>query len=171
MRLVFLCLACTLANAANAVELRWSFDSLPPDSLVGDAVVEPIGPTSENFAGLPESNFALRLDGKGDYVRVPDQVADESLDFHQGDPISIEAWVRLDRINDGQNVYIVGKGRTHQSGQRDNQNYALRLRAVSRDARPSFLFRSQADEPKSPIGIVGPATVGSALMDRGITWR
>ncbi len=77
---------------------------------------------------------------------MPDQGGDESLDFHQGDPISIEAWVRLDRISDGQNVYIVGKGRTHQSGQRDNQNYALRLRAVSRDARPSFLFRSQADD-------------------------
>ncbi len=76
----------------------------------------------------------------------PIKADDESLDFKQGDPITIEAWVRLDRISDGQNVYIVGKGRTHQSGQRDNQNYALRLRAVSRDARVSFLFRSEADE-------------------------
>ncbi len=92
---------------------------------------KPIGPTSENFAGLPESNVALRLDGNGDYVRVPDAGEDGSLDFHQGDPITIEAWVRLDRISDGQNVYIVGKGRTHQNGQRDNQNYALRLRGQS----------------------------------------
>lgn len=145
MRLVFLCLLCSLASLASAAELRWSFDSLPPESLVGDATIQPIGPTSKHFQGLPQSNAALRLDGQGDYVRVPD-AGDGTLDFHQGDAITLEAWVRLDRIGEGHNVYIVGKGRTHQSGPRDNQNYALRLRAVSHEAKLSFLFRSAADE-------------------------
>ncbi len=131
---------------AGEDEWRWSFDSLPAGSLVGDATVQPIGPTAGSYQGLPETNVALQLDGNGDYVRVPDNAEHGSLDFAQGDPITIEAWVRLDRIGDGQNVYVVGKGRTHQNGHRDNQNYALRLRGVGRSARLSFLFRSQAGE-------------------------
>ena len=86
------------------------------------------------------------LDGKGDYVRVPDNGEHGSLDFHQGDPITIEAWIRLDSIRNGQNVYIVGKGRTHLLKARENQNFALRMRGVSDEARLSFLFRSQASE-------------------------
>lgn len=150
MRLVLVFFAGVLAGLCHANELRWTFDS---DSLgtingklMGDAVVESIGPSADHFEGLPQSNDALRLDGKGDYLKVEDDGAGGLLDFHQGDPITIEAWVRLDRIGNGQNVYIVGKGRTHRNGAKENQNYALRMRAVSRDARLSFLFRSEKDE-------------------------
>ncbi len=143
-RMTCLFIALMLAGSSAGSELRWSFDSLPPDSLVGDASIEPIGPSAKNFKGLPAANDALRLDGKGDYVRVADAGEESSLDFSKGDPISIEAWVRISEIDHGQNVYIVGKGRTHTGGHKDNQNYALRMRGVSGDARVSFLFRSES---------------------------
>ncbi len=144
----FLCLVLAIAFASRSfsAEIRWSFDELPADALVGDAALLPIGPSAEHFEGLPRHNNALQLDGSGDYVRIADEGENSPLDFGDGDPITIEAWVRLDRVADGQNVYIVGKGRTHLGEAKDNQNYALRLRAVGSDARVSFLFRSQADD-------------------------
>ena len=150
MRLTLFCCAFLASQVAQATDdMHWSFDSLPADSLRGDAKIESIGPTAENFKGLPESNLALRLDGDGDYVRVPDNAQFGSLDFDQGDPITIEAWVRLDQIGAGQNVYIVGKGRTFKDGPKDNQNYALRLRAMGREGRLSFLFRSRASQEET----------------------
>lgn len=130
--------------------LQFSFDDVSPESLQGQASVAPIGPTGESFEGLPDKNLALQLDGKGDYVRILDNGDFGSLDFRQDDEITIEAWVRLDRIGNGQNVYIIGKGRTFRDGPKDNQNYALRLRSVSRDARLSFLFRSAGDDETKP---------------------
>jgi hypothetical protein len=151
MRLISCCYVLISASLLQASdELRWSFDSLPKGSLVGDAKIELVGPTGEFFRGLPETNVALQLDGKGDYARVPDDGAHGSLDFQQGEPITIEAWVRLDQIQPGQNVYIVGKGRTHRDGPKNNQNYALRLRGVGRDGRISFLFRSAGDSETEP---------------------
>ncbi|MCG8653053.1 MAG: DUF1553 domain-containing protein, partial [Pirellulales bacterium] len=144
--IVFCLLVAALTPVSASAELKWSFDALPPNALCGDASIQSIGPTSIHFRGLPEHNNALRLDGRGDYVRVADQGADSELDFSAGDPISMEAWVRLDRIGAGQNVYIIGKGRTHLGGPKDNQNYALRLRGIGGEARVSFLFRSQADD-------------------------
>ncbi|MGI9474891.1 MAG: DUF1553 domain-containing protein [Rubripirellula sp.] len=147
MRLTLLCCSLFAAPFLQASDdLRWTFESLPPESLVGDASTHSIGPTAEHFVGLPESNVALQLDGNGDYVRIPDNGPHGSLDFTQGEPITMEAWIRLDQISPGQNVYIVGKGRTHKDGPKDNQNYALRIRAVGRDGRISFLFRSAASD-------------------------
>ncbi|MEE2639412.1 MAG: DUF1553 domain-containing protein [Planctomycetota bacterium] len=70
------------------------------------------------------------------------------LKFDQGDRVTLEAWVApLEMAND-QQVYILGKGRTHNRGfSRENQNYALRLRGINDRARISFLFRSR--NPKS----------------------
>lgn len=129
--------------------LRWDFESGPSGELVGDASIAPVGPTSTYFAGMPETNHALTLDGRGSHVRVGDEADDGSLKFGLGDSITIEAWVRSDAVASGRNVYVVGKGRTYRGESRENQNYALRLRGVSGEARLSFLFRSEAndDEP------------------------
>ncbi len=147
MRLLLGCLFALTATLSFADHWQWDFESALTDgSLQGNAKVLPIGPTGQDYVGMPESNQALSLDGNGDYVRVADEAELGSLDFVQGDPITLEAWVRLDQIGSGQNVYIVGKGRTHLSGPRDNQNYALRLHSVGGEAALSFLFRSVAAE-------------------------
>ncbi|MEM8668262.1 MAG: DUF1553 domain-containing protein [Planctomycetota bacterium] len=153
-RAMRLLLGCLIAFSACVVQAEpadidsvwhWDFESpLPAKSLMGNARVKPVGPTGEDYIGLPNANAALSLDGVGDYVRIADEAGTRSLDFHQGDPITLEAWVRLDGIGNGQNVYIVGKGRTHRNGPQDNQNYALRLRSVGGKAALSFLFRSVA---------------------------
>jgi hypothetical protein len=146
LRILVVVLLFTSTARSSADEIRWSFDELPPNSLVGDAALLPIGPSADYYEGLPRHNSALRLDGNGDYVRVVDEGDDSPLDFDHGDPITIESWVQLNQVGEGQNVYIVGKGRTHLDGAKDNQNYALRLRSVGGDARISFLFRSKASD-------------------------
>ena len=133
--------------------LQWSFDRQDgpdrqpadmPLRLEGDAAIVPLGPSGRQFEGMPESNLALRLDGDGDFARLTDPGPHSPLDFDDGDPITLEAWVRIDSLSNGANVYVVGKGRTYLNGSRENQNYALRLRGAGGQARVSFLFRSRA---------------------------
>ena len=116
--------------------------------------------------------FAARLDGHGASLRIAEPADSAALDFGMGDTVAMAAWLDLDGIGRGQNVYVLGKGRTHRQGvPPDNQNYALRLRDMGkgpRTGRPSLLFRSAA-------------TAGSAgdwhrwTADRGIVpgsgWR
>lgn len=126
--------------------LRWTFEDGPGGELAGDASVQPIGPTAAHYEGLPETNRALQLDGSGDFLRVRDNHAFGSLKFRQGDALSIEAWVRTGAVASGQNIYVVGKGRTFRDGRKENQNYALRLRGAGGEARVSFLFRSRPED-------------------------
>tara|TARA_R110002049_G_scaffold4601_4_gene31986 strand:- start:268450 stop:271767 length:3318 start_codon:yes stop_codon:yes gene_type:complete len=130
---------------ASHPALRLTFDQAEAYVAAGDAIIKSVGPTSRDFTGMPDDNPALALDGNGDYVRVAD-TDDGRLDFRSGEAITIEAWVRIESIKSGQNVYIVGKGRTFLTDEKNNQNYALRLRGVGQTARVSFLFRSQADD-------------------------
>ena len=75
---------------------------------------------------------------------MKDPGANSPLDFSQGDSLTLEAWVNANSLKDGQQVYIVGKGRTGNKGfASDNQNYALRLRGDGGAACVSFLFRSR----------------------------
>lgn len=83
---------------------------------------------------------ALFLDGSS-YLKLPGHV--ESHKFHNGTRLTIEAWVAPLKIVNGQQVYIIGKGRTQNlKFATDNQNYALRLRGINGQAKISFLFRS-----------------------------
>ena len=155
-RLIAFCLAAVLLTANLSADdaddtettIRWTFDDKFAETLVGNAKIRPIGPTGKFFDGMPDRNSALVLTGKGDFVRIAD-TEDGRYDFGNGDAITIESWVRCDRIKSGQNIYIVGKGRTHLSSDKDNQNYALRLRGVGKKAHASFLFRSAATEEES----------------------
>ncbi len=60
-------------------------------------------------------------------MRIADSKDSSDLDFKLDDTITIEAWVKLDKLASGANVYVVGKGRTYESERAENQNYALRL--------------------------------------------
>ncbi len=70
-------------------------------------------------------------------------IADEGggLQFSQGQSLTVEAWVSVEEMGEGANRYIIGKGRTGAEGfGKENQNWALRLRGESGEARLSFLF-------------------------------
>ena len=94
------------------------------------------GPTTSHSLTLPKINRAASFDGNGDYLIIPDA---ENLRFSQNDDITIEAWVQL--TANAANRYIIGKGR---NGNKENQNWALRVMDVNGSARISFLFRSAA---------------------------
>ena len=136
--------------------LRFDFeDSVAPlpysASLDAGAKLDAVGPTGEFFTGLPATNQALVLDGQGARVRIADQAGANDLDFTTDDAITIEAWVKLDKLASGANVYVVGKGRTYETQRAENQNYALRLTGAGGEARPSFLFATPGEESKESV--------------------
>ena len=132
----------------------WDFSDSGFRSAVGDLTVGGIhgapttdiaGPRPPVFPGFAGDNRALMLDGRS-RLEITDP-GDSLLDFRDGETITIEAWVQPTALKEGQQVYLIGKGRTGRPGMiSENQNWALRLRGMGGTARVSFLFRS-ADTP------------------------
>ncbi len=134
-------------QTASPTELRWDFEGDVQGQLAGTARIAPVGPTaSMGFVGLPESNPALVLSAPGGFLRVADSEEQGPLDFGADQCITIEAWVRLETDGNRGYVYVVGKGRTYESGVRENHNYALRLAVGGNGAKPSFLFSTRRDD-------------------------
>lgn len=136
-----------VSSATGAEEfpgsIRWNFDQ--PDSLTGEIVgaasVAAGSLTSPTYPDFPPANSALELTPPS-WIRIPDSAESETFDFDNGDEVTFEAWVRLRSI--GENVYLIGKGRTETSGPKSaNQNWAFRLRKVKGAACVNFLFRSR----------------------------
>ncbi len=117
-----------------------------PDALNGDAVgqvqLQQPGPKSELFPDFEPHALAAAFSGAGGHIRVKDSTDKNMLKFGANDAITLEAWVELKHIQDNQNMYILGKGRTHNKGfSRNNENYGFRLRGIGGTARVSFMFR------------------------------
>ncbi len=121
-------------------------DDLPlRAALEGEVALQAKGPRPPIFPLFPPENDGISLGGHG-FLRVADPGDASPLDFAQGDALTLEAWVNPSALEEGQQVYLVGKGRTNREGvAKDNQNYALRLRMMSGTARVSFLFRSAGE--------------------------
>ncbi|MEM9827928.1 MAG: DUF1553 domain-containing protein [Planctomycetota bacterium] len=103
-----------------------------------------VGPRPPRFPLLAEQNRALHFPGHGARLVIPDLGENSKFDFGDGDAIALEAVLRVEDIGAGENVYLVGKGRTGNVGvAADNQNWALRLRQVGRQTRVSFLFATR----------------------------
>lgn len=118
-------------------------------TVVGSASLKQPGPSSDDFPLFEKANSAIGFRGTKGYLKVKDPGAKSLLDFTNGDAITLEAWVLPLGIKDGQQVYVVGKGRTGNAGfGKDNQNYALRLRGEQGTARLSFLFHSAGSDAK-----------------------
>jgi len=108
-----------------------------------------VGEGAGNLVGhlnFEPENRAVRVPGSGGYLAVDDAGEGNPLAFGLGDTITIEAWVQLTDIREGENRYVVGKGRTFRKGYpKENQNYALRVRCLNGKACVSFLFRDDGD--------------------------
>lgn len=133
-------LACLVAlSGVAAAEMSpvasWDFD-----------LVEE-GPRPPEFPRFSPTNKAVRFDGAGSKIVVPDEGTKSRFDFSNGDAITIEAWVKPAGPKSATALYLVGKGRTHSAGfDRENQNWALRLATSGGSAQLSFLFAA-APEP------------------------
>ena len=104
------------------------------------------GPVSPEYPGFPMENKGIYLDGSG-RLMMDDPGKESDLDFTNGDRITLEAWGAPEIVPEGQNIYVIGKGRTGNAGfMANNQNYALRLRGKNGQGCASFLFYSQPTE-------------------------
>ncbi len=120
--------------------------------LTGSVTLGRPGPQTDRFPEFESGNLAAAFDGPGSRIMVDDLAGTSVLKFGAADSITLEAWVWLNRIEEGQQIYVVGKGRTNNEGfARENQNYALRLRGIpdggTSTAAISFLFRDEDNRP------------------------
>lgn len=139
--LLLLALPSVILHAAPVA--RWDFGEEDVSRVVsvGSIEREVPGPRPPEFPDFEEANTAVLFDGRGSHFTFADTGASSPVDFTDGDSITLEAWVKPDGIKSGENVYVIGKGRTGAAGfAPDNQNWALRLRAVSGQFAVSFLF-------------------------------
>lgn len=120
--------------------------------VVGSVIVGEAGPFGEEFPDFANDNIAIRLKKGDNYLRVTDPGQNSSLDFDNGDEITLEAWIRPAPNPRPSYSYIVGKGRTHSRGfSSRNQNYSMRLANTKDSARLSFFF-VDAETPPSDLG-------------------
>jgi hypothetical protein len=140
-----------LADTVSVAELLATAAPLPA-TMKGTVTFSEAGPRPPRHHSFAADNAAALFGSSRSFLTVPSDTARfEEFQFAVGDSITLEAWVNPFGIEDGQQVYLVGKGRTNRKeAQPDNQNWALRLAGRDGLASPGFLFRSAADQPGSP---------------------
>ena len=97
-----------------------------------------VGPRPPSYPSFSATNTAAFSDGKRPVFVAAG--TNDALRFSLNDSITLEAWVRVKEISEGNLVYLVGKGRTKSDSK--NQNYALRLKSEQGVVKLSFLFAS-----------------------------
>jgi mono/diheme cytochrome c family protein len=135
--------------SASTPVARWEFgeEDVSRAVPVGGVQRDVPGPRTPEYPGFDRGNTAIRLDGAGARLELADPGSGSVYDFTNGDAITLEAWVQVEGQKAGENVYIIGKGRTGAAGfTADNQNWALRLRTVGNQYSLSFLFAT----PRAP---------------------
>ena len=124
--------------------VKWSFEKEELGSWTGSKGTFADGARPPVYPGFKPDNRAAAFDQAGTAIVVKEADAQGiNLKFGRGDSITLEAWVKVGSMRDGDFRYLFGKGRhRHSKFEVENQNYALRLKGESGEARPSFLFRS-----------------------------
>ncbi|MFN3152538.1 DUF1553 domain-containing protein [Bremerella sp.] len=151
MNLVRLTLLSCLFLAASNLPLAhaeepaasWEFgtEEETPLRSVGGVHRDVPGPRPPSFPDFAVNNTAVEFDGSGSRFVFDDPGELSPFDFTNGDEITLEAWVNVRELREGENTYVIGKGRTNRAGfARDNQNWALRIRRLDGKACVSFLF-------------------------------
>lgn len=129
--------------AGPSLAARWDFgtEETLPVTAHGGVQRDQAGPLPPEFPDFPENNTAIRLDGQGARLEIADPGAASAFDFTHGDALTLEAWVKVEAIREGQPMYVIGKGRSNSPHfARDNQNWALRVVGRGGQAHLSFLF-------------------------------
>lgn len=108
-------------NRFSAISPRAEFSAL-----IHGNVAQLDGPQHDLYPLFSSDNRAAKFSGAGHLV-VTDPGENSSLDFDLKDTITIEAWVRPEKIENGQYVYVVGKGRTHNKCVAADNSSAFRL--------------------------------------------
>jgi hypothetical protein len=122
-----------------------------PTRVSGTVVFAEAGPRPPRHPAFAATNTAALFGSGRSFLTIPTDTAHfDEFRFGGGDSITLEAWVNPFGIEDGQQVYLIGKGRTNRKDvQPDNQNWALRLAGRDGLAAPGFLFRSAGEADTS----------------------
>jgi hypothetical protein len=132
-------------SADPPAEIRWNFGAEETTPLeASDGVHRDVpGPRPPEYPDFEPGNTAVKLDGKGAHLSIADSGPQSPFDFTAGDSITLEAWVQVDDIRSGENLYVICKGRTGAPGfSAENQNWALRIAERDGKAGLGFLFAS-----------------------------
>lgn len=140
-------MACfSTTSRAEDLVAHWDFGVEETSKLIAHGGVhrDLPGPRPPEFPDFELINTAVKFDGSGAHFSFADEGPGSPYDFTNGDSITLEAWVNMADMRGGENLYIVGKGRTDDPAfARDNQNWALRVREVDGQACVSFLFATK----------------------------
>jgi mono/diheme cytochrome c family protein len=146
--------------------LVWHFDGATEPGFGEKPKLADPGPRPPSYPSFAATNTAKLFDGSGVTIREAD-VPKTALRFHTGETITLDAWVRVKQIKDGDYVYLIGKGRTKSKDfPEKNQNYALRLQAKGGEVRATFLFASAPEKDKPSDWHRWTSESGFALDDR-----
>jgi len=129
----------------SAAELvaRWDFGTEETTRLIAHGGVhrDVPGPRPPEFPDFDADNVAVKFDGSGAHYVFNEAPANGPFAFKNGDAITLEAWVDMTDSKNGENLYVIGKGRTYDAGfPHENQNWALRIRELQGSGHISFLF-------------------------------
>jgi len=125
--------------------------TLLPRQTAGGIKLLKAGPRRDKFPLFDSRNQAAAFEKPGS-LRYDDPGEQSPFDFAAGDAITLEAWISPTKISSGQQVYIIGKGRTGNKGfPSDNHNWALRLVGKERGCHISFLFRDAKNRPDEQL--------------------
>lgn len=145
-------LTATAQNDTTATEkplLLWTFDASGEPGVPAAAAkfLEP-GPRPPMYPHFEARNTAMAFTAANSRLTVREaDLPNTNLRFGLNDAITLEAWVKVGELKDGQYAYILGKGRNRKPGYPElNQNYALRLIAEKGTVKVSFLFASAPDK-------------------------
>jgi hypothetical protein len=131
---------------------HWKFEANGESGLTpfGDVKFEQAGPRVPEFPDFSASNHAVRLNGNGAGLLVVNGGNNSDFQFTNGDAMTLEAWVLVDKLTPGQAVYLIGKGRSVKPEYvYGNQNWSLRLTQLGETIRLDFLFTTRRGEEKS----------------------
>lgn len=149
---IFFWVVCLVAaSRANEVSQIWEFGHLGASRWETKGKVTPnaAGPRPPEFPSMSEDNLATQFTGGG-FLLQKDTGEGSFFDFDNGDEITIEAWLQLGKVREGDLMYLVGKGRSNQAGfKRDNQNWAFRVVSNGGLAKLSFLFATEPNSDQS----------------------
>ena len=121
----------------------WHFEGKDTlGSWIGEPSKDQPGPRAPGYPSFTKDNKAALFNGTGTKLAL--EVKDsEDLRFGLNDTVTLEAWVKVKSMKNGDAPYIIGKGRNGTKGfDANNQNYALRLKGEKGEALIGFLFAS-----------------------------